>query len=70
MRFAAARELEPGDWFRSHAQGDPQQWWGVEAVRSRFAGKHRVRVLCTPGPVFITDVEQKFQVIDWGPRRG
>jgi hypothetical protein len=70
VRFAGARELEPGDWFRAYAGGEPNQWWGVEPVVSRFAGKHRVRVLCTPGPSFVTDVDVKFHVIDWTGGRG
>ncbi len=65
MRFAAPTDMEPAMWFRSHAGAEPQQWQGVARVRSRFAGKRRVRVLCTPGPAFVCDVESRFQVIDW-----
>lgn len=63
--FAGAAELEPGNWFRSHPGGTVQQWLGVEHVVSRFAGKRRVRVLCAPGPAFVTDRDFKLQVIDW-----
>lgn len=66
--FAGAAEMEPNVWFRAHAGGVPQQWLGVERVVSRFAGKRRVRVLCSPGPAFVTEFDQRFQVIDWSPR--
>lgn len=56
-------------WFRAFKGAEPNQWDGVEHVASRFAGKHRVRVLCTPGPAFVTDVTEKFQVIDFGGAR-
>lgn len=67
--FAGPAELEPQMWFRSFAGGEPMQFDGVEPVASRFAGKRRVRVLCTPGPAFVADFEDKFQVIDWEARR-
>lgn len=67
--FAGAAELEPGDWFRAHRAGVPQRWLGVQPVVSRFAGKRRVRVLCAPGPAFVTDRDAKFQVIDWSGGR-
>lgn len=56
-------------WFRAHRGGAPMQWSGVEPVVSRFAGKRRVRVLCSPGPAFVVDVGTKFQVIDFGGAR-
>jgi hypothetical protein len=65
VRFAAAIDFEPGMWFRAHAGAEPMQWRGVERIVSRFAGKRRVRVLCTPGPSFVVDVTAKFQVIEW-----
>lgn len=65
MRFAEPTDFEPDMWFRAHVGGDPMQWVGVEPVVSRFAGKRRVRVLCTPGPSFVVDATSKFQVIEW-----
>lgn len=62
-------DFEPDMWFRAHRGGVPNRWLGVEPVVSRFAGKRRVRVLCTPGPSFVTDVDAKFQVIDFGGAR-
>ncbi len=69
MRFAVATDLEPGQWFRAHAGGAPQQWWGVDPVVSRFAGKRRVSVVCTPGPSFVVDADARFQVIDFSGGR-
>lgn len=65
MRFARAVELEPGTWFRPAPGARPTQWWGVERIVSRFAGKRRVRVLCSPGPSFVCDADKAFEVIDW-----
>lgn len=61
--------MEPGDWFRVGARSTPLQWWGVERVESRFPGKSRVRVLCTPGPSFIAERDERFQLIDWSGGR-
>lgn len=66
--FAAPADMEPGTWFRAHAGGEPMRWRGVERIVSRFAGKHRVRVLCTPGPSFVCDADARFQLIDWTQR--
>lgn len=63
--MAGAAEFEPGQWFRAHATADLQQWLGVEAVSSRFAGKRRVRVLCTPGPSFVAEFDTKFQLVEF-----
>lgn len=63
MRFAAATDMEPGMWFRAHAGAEPDRWFGVERIVSRFPGKRRVRVLCRVP--FVCDVDARFQVIDW-----
>lgn len=52
-------------WFRSWSGGVPQRWLGVVPVVSRFAGKRRVRVLCEPGPAFVADAGDRFQVIEF-----
>lgn len=67
--FAGPAELEPGTWFRAYNNGPPMVWLGVEPVVSRFAGKRRVRVLCSPGPSFVAEFDAKFQVIEWEARR-
>jgi len=67
--FASPADFEPGMWFRTDNGGPALRWLGVEPVKSRFAGKRRVRVLVEGGVNFVTDVERKFQVIDWGVGR-
>lgn len=67
--FAAAVDMEPGFWFRTHAGGQPLAWVGVEPVVSRFAGKRRVRVLVRGGEPFVVDVGRRFQVVEWEARR-
>jgi hypothetical protein len=69
MRFANPADMEPGMWFRTHAGGVPLAWVGVRPVRSRFAGRRRVRVLCKPGPSFVCDATSKFQIIDFNGGR-
>lgn len=64
--FAAAVDMEPGFSFRTHAAGAPLRFAGVEAVKSRFAGRRRVRVLVMGGPSFVVDRDRKFQIIEWG----
>lgn len=70
MRLAAAIDMEPGFWFRAGPRSRPLQFVGVEPVVSRFAGKSRVRVLCSPGPSFIAERDERFQLIDWSGGRG
>jgi hypothetical protein len=68
--FAAPADFEPGMWFRTFNNGPALEWLGVEPIVSRFPGKRRVRVLVRGGVNFVTDVEAKFQVIEWRGRRG
>lgn len=68
--FAAPVDMEPGFWFRTCPADPPLEWLGVEPIVSRFAGKHRVRVLVGRGGVsFISDVSAKFQVVEFGERK-
>lgn len=64
--FAAPVDMEPGMPFRTHAEGAPLVFVGVERVVSRFAGKARVRVFVKRGEPFVVDRDRKFQIIDWG----
>lgn len=68
--FARPTDMEPGFWFRTHAAGAPLEWLGVEPVASRFAHKHRVRVLVARGESFVVDAGTRYQVIDWRARNG
>ena len=69
MMFACPADFEPGMWFRTHKDGVPLQWRGVEPIVSRFAGKQRVRVLVGTGGVdFVCDSDRRFQVIDWSSK--
>lgn len=63
--FCSPADFEPGMWFRTYNDGPPLEWLGVEPIVSKFAGKRRVRVLVRGGVNFVTDVERKFQVIEW-----
>ncbi len=64
--FCRPAEFEPGMWFRTYNNGPPLLWGGVEPVVSRFAGKHRVRVVVLDGgDDFVCDASARFQVIDW-----
>lgn len=63
--FAAPADFEPGMFFRTFNGGPALEWLGVEPVVSRFPGKHRVLVLVRGGVNFVTDVDRKFQVIEW-----
>ena len=64
--FAAPAEMEPGMWFRTCPADPPLEWLGVEPVASRFAGKHRVRVLVgRGGRSFVVDAATRLQVIEW-----
>lgn len=69
MMFAAPVDMEPGMWFRTYNDGPVLRWLGVEPVVSRFAGKHRVRVLVSGGVPFVCDAAARFQVVDFS-RRG
>lgn len=69
MRFASAVDFEPGMFFRTYNGGPALEWCGVEPVVSRFAGKHRVRVLVRGGVDFVSDAAARFQVIDWSGGR-
>lgn len=67
--FARPAEMEPGMWFRPYANGPALLWGGVVPVRSRFKGKHRVRVLVLRGGEdFVCDASVRFQVIEWEGR--
>ncbi len=67
--FARPAEMEPGCWCRTHDGGVPLEWGGVEPILSRFAGKHRVRVLVlSGGDNFVCDAAKRFQVIEWEAR--
>lgn len=64
--FAHPADLEPGMWFRTHDNGPPLLWGGVDPVVSRFKGKRRVRVHVVEGGVsFVVDASARFQLIDW-----
>jgi hypothetical protein len=67
--FASPAEFEPGMWFRTFNAGPALEWLGVEPIVSKFPGKRRVRVLVRGGVNFVTDVEKKFQVVDWSAGR-